>query len=84
MKEDLRLSSEDVVVDVLVSGTCAHRILRNHSLLRKAAMKWVLHALTEYQKWMRVKSISLGSTSPGTCRETLTSMKPGCDVMCQC
>ena len=53
-------------MDVLVSGACAHRILRNHSLLRKAAVKWVLHALTEYQKWIRVKLISLGSTSPGT------------------
>ena len=84
MKEDLRLSCEDVAVDVLVSGGCAHRILTNHSLLRKAAVKWALHALTEYQQWMRVKSISLGSTSPDTCRETLTSMRSGCDVMCQC
>ena len=50
MKEDLRLSCEDVAVDVLVSGGCAHRIVTNHSLLRKAAVKWALHALTEYQK----------------------------------
>ena len=83
MNEDLRLSCEDVAVDVLVSRGCAHQILRNHSFLREAAVKWVLHALTEYQKWMRVKSISLGSTSPGTCRETLTSMRPVCDVVCQ-
>ena len=66
MKEDLRLSCEDVAVDVLVSCACAHRILMNHSLHRKAAVKWVSHALIEYQKWMRVKSIALGSTSPGT------------------
>ena len=55
-EDNRRWSLQELQAHTCIDQATAHKIIREDLLMRKIAVKWVLHPLTEQQKWCRYET----------------------------